>query len=182
MEVEHAGDALAFWKLSFLLPSDARASADTCCGRSLRPGLTPRVNPPHDLPEAGAPPLTHLPQKTSRPPATAKRRAAPAGSGEAPATTHPPPRRSEVRGPRPPPLTSGLRASGAAGGEQGRPGHGRGLGGGWGGDGGRGRGTEREGGGGGGGAGKVAPGRAGRLWKERPRAGGEGRAAGGAVM
>lgn len=42
-ELAACGDALAS-KLRFLLPRGARDGANTCCGRSPRPGLTPRIN------------------------------------------------------------------------------------------------------------------------------------------
>lgn len=102
-------DALAS-KLRLLLPSGARGGADTCCGRSLRPGLTPRINPRgsgggagHHPPPLGPPPV---------PPARARLR------------HHLPPAPGGARLPSAP-LASGLRLPGAAGGGQGCPGHGR---------------------------------------------------------
>lgn len=127
LEVEHAGDALAFWKLSFLLPSDARASADTCCGRSLRPGLTPRVNPPTTCPKPVPPPSRTSPKKPPGPPPPPSDAPLPPGQARPPPLLTPRPgaRRCAAPARRPSPAASEhqaqLGASRAA----------RGTGGGW---------------------------------------------------
>lgn len=98
------GDALAS-KLRLLLRSGALGGADTCCGRSLRPGLTPRINPSGSGPVRSG----RCPARRPRPRA-ATRRSRQVGRG--PATTHPRARRcaAPVRAPRQrPPATTSSR-------------------------------------------------------------------------
>lgn len=102
------GDALAS-KLSLLLPSGARGGADTCCGRSLRPGPTPRINP----------------RGSGRGRCPARRPPPPVPPARGRPRHHSPPAPGGARLPSAP-LASGLRPPGAAGGGQGCPGHGRG--------------------------------------------------------